>query len=112
MIKLLRRARTDYIVLSSFQNIGCFDFSRFIYFAMYLDICYILMYSKHYKSRKTKMTYILKWREYFSNFMYVVVPNTLVSVIQVLICIVVYQCLLSIDVILLEHVCSYLCTMM
>ena len=58
------------------------------------------MYSKHYKSRKTKMTNILKRKEYFSNFMYVLVPNTLVSVIQVLICIVVYQCLLSIDVIL------------
>ena len=31
---------------------------------MYLDICYIYMYSKHYKSRKTKTTYILERREY------------------------------------------------
>ena len=30
-----------YKLLPPFQNVGRFDFSRFIYFAMYLDICYI-----------------------------------------------------------------------
>ena len=29
------------LLLPPFQNIGRFDFSRFIYFAMYLDISYI-----------------------------------------------------------------------
>ena len=52
------------LLLPPFQNLGRFDFFRFIYFVMYLDICYIYMYSKHYKSRKTKTTYILERREY------------------------------------------------
>jgi len=29
------------MLLPPFQNVGRFDFSRFIYFAVYLDICYI-----------------------------------------------------------------------
>ena len=52
------------LLLSPFQNVGRFDFSKFIYFAMYLNIYYIYMLSKHYESRKTKMTYILELREY------------------------------------------------
>ena len=51
------------LLLHPFQNVGCFDFSRFIYFAMDLDICYIYMHSKHYKSKKAKTTYILERSE-------------------------------------------------
>ena len=63
-ISLLVGIDFSYQVLPPFQNVGRFDFSRFIYFAMYLDICYIQMHSKHYESRKAKTTYILKRREY------------------------------------------------
>ena len=48
----------------SVQNVGCFDFSRFIYFVMYLDICYIKVHRKYYESKKAKTIYILKRREY------------------------------------------------
>ena len=53
-------------VLLPFQNICRFDFSKFIYFVMHLDIRYIQMHSKQYESKKTKTTYILEWREYIS----------------------------------------------
>ena len=52
------------LLLPPFQNVGRFDFFRFIYFAMYLDICYIYVHSKHYESRKAKTTYILERMEY------------------------------------------------
>ena len=35
------RASFFLLLLPPFQNISCFDFFIFIYFAMYLDICYI-----------------------------------------------------------------------
>ena len=53
-----------WLLLPPFQNVGRFDFYRFIYFAMNLDIYYIEMHNKHYESKKTKMTYILERREY------------------------------------------------
>ena len=37
-IYLLINAKTS-ILLPPFQNVDRFDFSKFIYFAMYLDIC-------------------------------------------------------------------------
>ena len=40
MEKVLKRCQETHL-LPLFQNVGRFDFSRFIYFAMYLDICYI-----------------------------------------------------------------------
>ena len=40
-ISLLVGIDFSYQVFPPFQNVGRFDFSRFIYFAMYLDICYI-----------------------------------------------------------------------
>ena len=73
-------------------------------------IIFCWQWNKHVPVHKYLL--VVLYLYYFSNFMYMLVSNTLVSVIQVLIYIVVYQCLLSADVILLEHVCSYLCTMM
>jgi len=52
------------LLLPPFQNVGRFDFFRFIYFAMYLDIYYISVLSKHYEFRKVKTTNILERREY------------------------------------------------
>ena len=54
-----------YYILPPFQNVGRFDFFRFIVFAMHLDITYVYVHSKIYESRKVKTTYILKWRDYY-----------------------------------------------
>jgi hypothetical protein len=52
---------TDYnILLILFQIVGCFGKSRYIIFAMYLDIMFISVHSKIYISRFAKITYILK----------------------------------------------------
>ena len=53
-----------YLVLPPFQNVGRFGFSRFIVFAMHLNITYVEVYNKIYESKKIKTTYILKWRKY------------------------------------------------
>jgi hypothetical protein len=42
-----------------FQNADRFKIFRYIVFVIYLDIIYIQMYSKIYKSKKIKITYIL-----------------------------------------------------
>jgi len=39
-------------------------FSRYIAFAMHLDIHYVQIYSKNNRSRKTKMSYNLEQMEY------------------------------------------------
>jgi len=52
-------------ILLLFQNVGRFDFSIFIYFTMYLDICHIYVHSKYYESKKAKTTYILERKEYY-----------------------------------------------
>jgi hypothetical protein len=51
-------------ILPPFQNVVRFGFSRFIVFAMHLDITYVQVHIKIYESRKVKMTYILERREY------------------------------------------------
>ena len=56
---------TKHILLPLFQYIGRFDFSKFIYFAMYINICYIQVHSKYCKSRKAKIIYILERRELY-----------------------------------------------
>ena len=61
-------------VLPLFQIIDYFSFSRYIVFAMYLDIVYIFfernldivyinVHNKKYGSRKVKMTYNLERKE-------------------------------------------------
>ena len=59
--------KKDYIpfLLHPFENVGRFGFSRFIMFAMHLNITYVQVHSKIYKSKKVKTTYILERREYF-----------------------------------------------
>ena len=52
------------ILLPPFQNVGRFGFSRFIVFAMHLNITYVQIHNKIYESRKVKTTYILERREY------------------------------------------------
>ena len=47
-------------LLPHFQIIDRFDFSTFLVKTMNLNIYYILMQSKHYKSRKDEITCILK----------------------------------------------------
>ena len=54
-----------YDVLPPFQIIRHFDFSRYIVFAMHLDIHYVKIRSKINVSRKAKTSYNLEWREYY-----------------------------------------------
>jgi len=53
--------RSD-LLLPPFQFIGCFGFSRYTTFIMYLDISFILVHSKSYVPRKAETTYNLKQR--------------------------------------------------
>ena len=54
----------DNHLLGLFQNLGRFDFSKYIVFVMCLDMTYIEMHSKMNVSRKIKTAYVLKQREY------------------------------------------------
>ena len=47
------------IYTSPFQNVGHFNFFKFIVFVMHLDIIYIQIHNKIYESRKVKTAYIL-----------------------------------------------------
>ena len=51
------------LLLSPFENISCFNFSRFILFVMHLDIIYVQIHNKMYKFKKIKTIYILERRE-------------------------------------------------
>ena len=51
-----RRKKKDYVtfLLPPFENVGRFCFSRFIIFAMHLDITYVHVHNKIYDSKKSQ----------------------------------------------------------
>ena len=55
-------------ILPPFQIIRCFSFSRYVVFAMYLDIHYVQIHTKDNISRKAKTSYNLGWREYVTRY--------------------------------------------
>jgi hypothetical protein len=61
----LIRVRSKYLcaILHPFQIISRFGFSRYIDFAMHLDITYIWMRNKNYAPKKAKTTINLGQRE-------------------------------------------------
>ena len=53
----------SFVLPPPFPIIGCFGFSRYIYFSMHLDIHYVQIHSKNDVFRKFKTTYSLERRE-------------------------------------------------
>jgi hypothetical protein len=78
-----------YLVFPLFQIIRYFDFSRYIVFAMHLNIHYVRIHSKSNIFRKTKTSYNMEWREYQPIFI------TLILFAYLLLCIIVLSILLS-----------------